>query len=1059
MTITELAIKRPSLLVVIFAVLSVLGVFGYNQLRYELIPKFTIPVVVVATVYPGAAPSEVENSVTKLIEDALSGLDNVKRVTASSQEGVSLVTVQFNQSAKPDIAVQEAQRRVNQIVSQLPADAKTPTVSKIALDEIPVVRMGLTGNIPPRDLYELAKEQIKPRLSRLEGVGTVFLVGGEEREIKVNINQDKVRGYGLSLAGVLGTLKASNLDFPTGNIKDAQNQTTVRVAGQFVTVEDIRNMIVGRSRNGGEVKFSDIAEVQDGTKELSNYVRLNGAPTIGVLVQKQSDANSVDVSRLVRKEIAHLEEMYKSKGIHFEISQDGSLFTIDAAHAVKVDLGIAVFLVAAVMFLFLHSVRNSFIVMLAIPSSMIGVFFFMYIMNFTLNLMTLLGLSLVVGILVDDSIVVLENIYHYLERGDDKVSAAIRGRNEIGFAALSITLVDVVVFLPLSFVSGLVGNIMREFALVVVGSTLMSLFVSFTITPMLASRIAKLEHVTNGTLMGRFALLFERGYNVLRDEYVKLLKWSLAHRKTVLGLTVVLFFGSFSLFAMGLIGFEFIAVSDRGEFSATVELPTGSSLENTNTVSLQAEGMIAGIPEVSRLLTNVGASSEGFLSQTSNNIAEFNVTLVPKDQRSRSTDEVGKDIKNRLLTIPGVKIRVNPIGLFGNANQTPIQIVASSSNQQDTKKAAQQIADILHSIPGTADIRLSVEDGKPENRVEIDREKMSALGLTIGDIGQVLRIALSGDNNSKFRQGQFEYDIRIQLDKFDRSNPDDLRRLTFMNNRGQLVELQQFAAVIQNNGPTKLQRTDRNGSITVFAQVVGRPGGTVVDEFRAKLVSNPLPSSVLLTYLGDEENRQEGFGSLGLAMMAGVLFVYLIMIALYDSYIYPFVVLFSIPVAVVGAFLALAMSGFSMSIFSILGFIMLIGLVAKNAILLVDRANDMKLSRGMSSYDALIEAGESRLRPILMTTVAMVLGMLPIAMSKASGAEWKAGLAWALVGGLSSSMLLTLVVVPIIFLKVDDWKQRFPAFWNRVFKRHPEEHTSSVAVFPQTTRTMMDKDV
>ncbi len=650
---------------------------------------------------------------------------------------------------------------------------------------------------------------------------------------------------------------------------------------------------------------------------------------------------------------------------------------------------------------------------------------------------------------------VLENIYHYLERGENKVTAAIKGRNEIGFAALSITLVDVVVFLPLSFVSGLVGNIMREFALVVVGSTLMSLFVSFTVTPMLASRFARLEHVSDQTIFGRFALWFERGYHVLRDEYVKLLKWSLGHRKTVLGLTALLFFGSFSLFGLGLIGFEFIAVSDRGEFSATIELPTGSSLENTNSISLQAERAIASIAEVQRVLTNVGASSEGFLSQSSNNIVEFNVTLTPKTERKRTTDEVGKEIKNKLSEIPGAKVRVNPIGLFGNANQTPIQIVASGSNQQETKKAAQMIADLLKKVPGTADIRLSVEDGKPENRVEIDREKMSALGLTIADIGQTLRVALTGDNDSKYREGQFEYDIRIQLDKFDRSNPDDLRRLTFMNNRGQLVELQQFATVVQNNGPTKLQRTDRNGSITVFSQVVGRPGGTVVDEFRALLATNPLPPSVILTYLGDEENRQEGFGSLGYAMLAGVLFVYLIMIALYDSYIYPFVVLFSIPVAVVGAFLALAMSGFSMSIFSILGFIMLIGLVAKNAILLVDRANDMKKERGMSSYDALVEAGESRLRPILMTTVAMVLGMLPIDMSKASGAEWKAGLAWALVGGLSSSMLLTLVVVPIIFLKVDQWKERLPKFFARISKSRKKE-TLPVGV-SQATMSALDK--
>jgi HAE1 family hydrophobic/amphiphilic exporter-1 len=403
------------------------------------------------------------------------------------------------------------------------------------------------------------------------------------------------------------------------------------------------------------------------------------------------------------------------------------------------------------------------------------------------------------------------------------------------------------------------------------------------------------------------------------------------------------------------------------------------------------------------------------------------VTLVPKEQRSRSTDAVGQAIKVHAQMIPGAKVRVNPIGIFGTANQTPIQIVVNGTDMDAIRRSARTVAATLGRIPGTSDIRLSAEEGKPETRVEIDREKMAALGLTINDVGSTLRVALTGDDDSKFRDGQNEYDIRIALDQFDRATTEDLASLTFVNPRGEAIELKQFANIFQATGPTVLQRQDRNSSITIFAQVLGRPSGSIVQDFR-KTVDGKLEKGTSLTYLGDEKNRAEGFGSLGLALIAAVLFVYMIMVALYDSYVYPFVVLFSIPVAMVGAFLALALAMKSLSIFSILGIIMLVGLVAKNAILLVDRANDMR-AQGMGPHEALLEAGQTRIRPIFMTTLAMVIGMLPIALAAGAGSEWKSGLAWALIGGLTSSMFLTLVLVPVVYTKVDEWKVSVPALF------------------------------
>ncbi len=1034
MTITELSIKRPSFIVVIFAVLTVLGLFSFTQLNYELLPKISPPVITISTVYPGASPYEVENNVTKLIEDAVSGIDKIDAVRSTSFEGISFVFVEFKQSAKIDIVLQDAQRKVNQITALLPDGATTPTLSKIALDETPVLRIGVTSNMTPRDFYQFFVDRVQPRISKLAGVAQVVISGGEQREIKVNLDAAKLKAYNLSLLHVSQVIKNANMDFPTGKVKDEDGQYIIRVAGKFNSVADMKNLIVGSSRGGGDIRLADVAEVQDGVKEMEQTNRVNGVSSLGLQILKQSDANAVTVSRIVREELEKLQQDFLESGIAFDIAQDSSTFTIDAANAVGFDLFLAIILVALVMLLFLHSIRNSIIILVAIPASLVSTFIVMYALGFTLNLMTLLALSLVIGILVDDSIVVLENIYHHLEKGTEQKAAALRGRNEIGFAALSITLVDVVVFFPLSVVGGLIGNIMREFSLVIVAATLMSLFVSFTVTPLLASRFAKLERLTDKTLMGKFALGFEKLYHRFQEHYLRLLRWSLTHKRWVALGTVALLIGSFSLVGMGLIGFEFIAHSDRGEFGVTIELPPGATVEQTNQASLEVERILATIPEITKVFTTVGISQDGFIGVASNNITQLNVALVPKEKRKKSTTEIGEEIKARVKEIPGLKVFVSPIGIFGVADQAPIQIAVNGTEMNTVMQAAETIKEILSTVDGADDVRLSAEAGKPELQVDIDRAKLAEFGLSIAEVGQTLRIALAGDDQSKFRDGNTEYDIRIQLDEFNRSRTADVGSLTFMNMRGQQIELNQFAEIYPSAGPTKLQRQDRINVIYVNAQVVGRPSGTVVQDFRKELAKAELPKGIEVVYLGNEKNQQEGFGSMGLAMIAGILFVYLIMVALYDSYVYPFVVLFSIPVAMVGVFIAMAAAGKALSIFSMLGIIMLFGLVAKNAILIVDRTNQMRSENGMSVFDALMEAGQSRLRPILMTTLTMIFGMLPIAMSTAAGSEWKTGLAWALVGGLTSSMFLTLLLVPAVYMKVDEWKTRIPAFFKRPSK-------------------------
>jgi len=683
---------------------------------------------------------------------------------------------------------------------------------------------------------------------------------------------------------------------------------------------------------------------------------------------------------------------------------------------------LAVLLVALVMMLFLHSLRNSLIVLVSIPTSLITTFTGMYLFGFSLNLMTLLSLSLVVGVLVDDSIVVLENIYRHLERGEEPAKAALAGRNEIGFTALSITLVDVVVFLPLSLVSGLVGNILREFSVVMVISTLVSLFVSFTLTPLLASRFSKIEKLTGKNPFEVFAISFERNFHSFRQKYLDILQWSLHNPRKVFFSAILLLVASFSLLVFGKIGGEFIEVSDQGEFSVMMELEPGTNLEETNRLTRMVEHRLSTLPEVKKLLVNVGASSEGFFNQSADNISELNVRLTPKEQRTRSTGEIMQAIRTSLKDIPGLKTSINPIGIFGTANETPVAVILSGPTRSQVTRVAEALRDSIKTIKGTADVKLTSQVGSPEMRIVVDREKMATFGLSIADVGAALRTAYAGDEAGKYRDGGDEYDIRVMLDKFYRQNTSTIADITFRTPQGDLVKLGQFVTFEQDRGYTQLQRKDRNNAVWLKAQAVDRPIGSIgkdIERIIANMKKNGLmPATMSYAYESDLKRQGESFSTLLIAFLIAIIFVYLIMVALYDSYVWPMVVMFSIPLAIIGALFALALTGKSLSIFTILGIIMLVGLVGKNAILLVDFINKFRLE-GMQLTESIIEAAKERLRPILMTTLTLIFGLLPIALSASSGSEWKSGLAVALVGGLASSMFLTLLVIPVVYVWFD----------------------------------------
>jgi len=1036
MSITDISIKRSTLVVVIFTVLTIVGIHCYKLLKYDLIPKFSAPMISITTAYPGASANDVESSVTKKLEDALSSLENVDNMKSTSMEGVSSITIELKSGTDVDKGIENAQRKVNAVISTLPANAKTPSLQKFSSDDMPVMKLGVTAKMKPSELYQLVNDQIKSQFSKVDGVGLVSLVGGSEREIKIEINKKKLDSYKISIAQVYMALGNASLELPTGKIESDHSQYTVRLSGKIQSVEGLSNIVISKSMSGSLVKLSDVAQVYDGITEYSTLNRINNVNSIGIQIQKQSDANTVEVCKLVKKQIAEIEKMYAPKGLKFDIASDTSVYTLESANGVMSDLILAVLLVAIVMYFFLHSTRNSLIVLVSIPASIISVFAAMYIFNFSLNMMTLLALSLVIGILVDDSIVVLENIHRHMHMGKDKRQASVDGRKEIGFTAVAITLVDVVVFLPIALVSGMIGEMLREFALVIVFSTLMSLFVSFTITPLLASRFSKIEKITKGTLMGRLALGFEGLFNKVTSYYERVLSWALSHRKTVYATITVLLLGSFALVGFGFIGSEFIPDSDRGEFMIKLETDPQNTLYKTNLVTQKVEDLLFSKPEVVKVFSNVGYSGSAMPGGSGNSEqykSEITVNLVPKEERKMGNAEYSNMIKQEIVKIPGVKVTVAPVSMMGNADDAPIQVLLRGPEVANLYKMADSIMDIMKTVQGTQDIKLSVDKSKPEMRIALNREKMSMLGLSVYDVANTLRLAFAGNSDLQFSERDKEFDINLRFDQYNRKTIEDINALTFLNNQGKTIELQSFASVHQTLGPNKLERYDRISSLTVKAAVTGRPVGTVGNEIKQAISEKIHSDEISIDYAGQMKMQSDAFGSLLSAILFAIILVYLVMVALYNSYLHPFVVLFSLSMAVIGAFLALALTGNYLNIFSMIGMIMLMGLVAKNAILLVDFTNQLR-EKGLKTRDALMEAGKERLRPILMTTFAMIFGMLPIALASGASSESKNGMAWVIIGGLTSSLLLTLVVVPSVYMTFENLKEKIKS----KFSKKPE---------------------
>ena len=1024
MNISELSVKRPTFVIVLFAILAFLGYMSFKSMKYELFPKFTSPMFTIVTIYPGAGPSEVENSVSKQIEETVSGLSNIDVVRSISQEGVSVVIVTLKTGADVDPIINDAVRKVQAIRGQLPPQVLDPSVSRLGMGDFPVITLSVNADMSAEKLCDELTHHIQPAFAKLDGVGEILLLGETEREIQINVNPDRLDNHHLSILQVVQAIRSNNIDFPVGKIEHGGSQTLLRMAARFASVTDIAELTIQQLPDGSLLKLKDIADVTDAQKDATTLYRVNGVQAVGIQIKKQDQANTVIVCEAVKKEVARIEKEYASVRMTFSVLNDASVMIMHAIKSVFKDLILAIILVTMVMFLFLHGFRNALIIMLAVPLSLVSSLVWLKLAGYTINLMTLVAMSLVIGTLVDDAIVVLENIYRHLEMGKNRLQATIDGMREIGLSITSITLVLIVVFLPVALSKSMISPIIAPFAMTVVLSVLLSLLVAFTVVPLLTSRFSGIEQLDRKTSWGKIIILFENGIKLLSGVILRMLAWSLQHVLITLGVALLLFICSIALVAGGFIGMEFGNFGDMGEGIVNVEYPQNYTVQQNNTITQKIEEAISKHPEVSSIYSSIGSSS-GLLAAGNNGYkSEISVKLVDKTERKVATAVFIKNLERELNEhFVDVKVRSAVVLPVGGTDEAPIQIVFRGADTDTLFSFAEKMRQAIMKIPGTNNVKLSSEGGIPEIAIRIDKNKMARLGLSLEIVGATIQTSFGGNTENQYQSGDYAYDINVRLDAFNRRSAADVKNMTFVNNSGQSVKLKQFAEVIEQTGTSKRERYGRIPSIILESQALGRASGDIGNDIFKLLDNTEMPEGV--SYLPESDLKLQGdvFGSLGAALLIAIVLVYLVMVALYESYLHPFVVLFSIPLAVIGALWALALTGQALNLFAMLGIIMLVGLVLKNAILVVDFTNTVRKT-GKNVHDALCEAVKLRLRPILMTAVTTIFGMIPLALSNDSGTEWISGLGWVLIGGMTSSTLLTLIVVPVVYLTAEKVKRK-----------------------------------
>ena len=1106
MWLTNTSIRRPIFIIMFVLALVVMGWQSHNKMPAELNPKIDFPYVTVMTTYQGAGPSEIETLVSEPVEKAVTSIGNLRNVTSSSQDGISTVMLEFELGTDLNAAAADVRDKVSAIKATLPKDADEPTILKLDIASDPVMTIGLAGPLTPKEMRILADNTVTDRLAKVGGVASVNVTGGEEREISVAVNKDRLQAYGIGIDKVVSSIKLANMNVPAGSIKEGARDYSIRTVGEYTSADQIADtkMFVG-GKNGSPdavVRIGDIAKITDSVKEADMLSRMNGQPSVVLTIQKQSDANTADVADGVKEQLKELQPLLPN-GVHPVIATDQSVQVKDSLRDVQKSLLEGVLLVVLIVFLFLHTARATFIVAIAIPTSIVATYMPIQGLGFTLNQMTLLALSLVVGILVDDSIVVLENIERHLRKGEKPDEAALNGRSEIGLAAIAITMVDIVVFVPIAFMGGIVGQFFKQFGITVACATAFSLFMSFTLTPMLASRWMRSEaekeqnevemeqRLRSGratlkdkidTVAGSIFGVLERFLSRLDRKYRGVLEWALHNRFLVVvigsvSLLVVfamampmpdhnagpagmkmmvprIFIALLALFlsflamaidrkskmiALGFglcmafialtialpFGVSFFPETDQGYFSVAIRTPAGTSLKATDKVVQEVEAVLRQIPELKQgyYMSYIGAaSSGGHLGGASigSQYARIDAKLVPKGERTRSVRDIVDWVNARTAKIPGAEQIMVTAGSGGGGPGNGISIEVQGQNMNDIIKQANRLAGIMSKTPGAVDVDISYKASRPERRIIVDRTRAANLDMSVSQIAIAARTAIDGDDTAKLREEGTEYPIRVRFAEGERNKASDVENLIIGTKNGSPIYLQDVASVQYDNAPTKIDRKNRQRVVYVTANLAkGAQLGNVSAAIMKTYASSPKVAGTTVLTGGMGKMMVESFGYMLGAMGLAILLVYMLMGALFESFLTPFVIMFSLPQAMVGALLALLLAGNPLSIVAMIGIIMLMGLVTKNAILLIDYTNTLR-ERGKNRHDALLEAGPTRLRPILMTTLAMIGGMMPTALAMSEGSEWRSPMATAVIGGLIVSTMLTLIVIPVVYTIVDD---------------------------------------
>ena len=1016
MKISDLSIKRPIYVIVLFLVVAILGFLGYSSMKAELMPKFTPPSLNVQVIYPGASPTEVESSLTVKLEDVLSSMSGVESMRSYSFEGMSMVFVSFTYGTDIEKAMTDAQNKISAKKAELPTAILSPIINEISVDSKSVMTLSLSSNLESVEFTDLIKQRILPELQRIPGMAKVESVGERDREVQVNMDMAVMRELGITPVQVLGVLKGANLDFPTGSLQDGRTHTSVRLSGKLTSVEEIRGLVLMTLPNGTQIRMSDIADVVETAADVKTLARVNGKAAVLINIFKQEDANAIDLSDDVAEAVEFLEQRYAEEGLEITTVSDTSDFTRESIKSVLEDLLLAILLVTIVILVFLHNWRNALIVMLAVPLSLIGAFIGMKLFNFTLNLMSLLGLSVVIGVLVDDAIVVIENVCRHMEMGKGALQATKDAMQEIGYTVVTVTIVLVIVFLPIALTNSLVSDILRQFCGVIIFSILFSLLVSLTMVPLLTSRYGKQDILNPDTVWGKIMIWFENIVQSFGDWVSGVLKKCLGHKRwvgiAIIALTVLIC----SLFPMGFIGFEFMPKVDQSEFSVLLEMPKDISIEESSTQVALAEAWLLDKPEITEVVSMIGlTSSNNESNQGTPYLAELKVKMVPPSERKQSVHVFISSLRRQLTDyLVDAKVKVFAASLHGAGNSADIEYVLSGAKADSVALFGEYALEVMKDIPGTMQQQLSTGSGRPEVEVVVDREKMSALGLSLDNVGLTLQMAFQGNTSMKYVKDDYEYDINIRADNFYRSSIDDVANLAFINQQGSRVTLDQFAEVRIGTGPNRLERYNRNPSVTISANVVGVSSGEASGQFLDKVSQKADEMDVSIETVGDMKSMMDSMSVFAIAIMLSIILMYLALVLLYNNWSDPLVVMFSIPFSILGAILALALSGCSLNIYAMLGLVMLIGLVAKNAILLVDFAND-RLKEGKPIDEALVEAVRLRTRPILMTALSTIIGMIPVAVASGSSAELRNGIGWVIIGGMALSTMLTLIVVPVVY--------------------------------------------